>query len=105
MTALTETDNGREIELRTGQAARISLPENASTGYRWTVEAYDANMFDQPTEESHYPSGAVGSGGEIVFTFKARAPGKGRIALKNGRVWEGEAGVARRFQVTVSVAN
>ncbi len=105
MITLTESDNGRVIQMRSGDAVQIRLPENATTGYRWAIDSYDAALFEQPTEEARYPSGgAVGSGGEMIFAFKAKAPGKGQIALKNGRAWEGAAGVAKRFRITVQIA-
>ena len=105
MITLTESDDGRAIEMRSGDAVQIRLPENATTGYRWAIDSYDATLFEQPTEEARYASGAaVGSGGEMTFAFKAKAPGKGEIALKNWRAWEGEAGVAKRFRIRVQIA-
>jgi predicted secreted protein len=37
MLVLSQTDNDRTVSVRVGDMVRISLPENASTGYRWTI--------------------------------------------------------------------
>jgi inhibitor of cysteine peptidase len=103
MLSLVETDNDRTVDVRVGDVVRITLPENASTGYRWTIDRYDEDIVEALGSEPRYQSSAVGSGGEIAFTFKAKKAGTGEIALKHWRHWEGDRSVIGRFRVRLNV--
>jgi inhibitor of cysteine peptidase len=103
MLPLVETDNDRTVEVRLGDVVRITLPENASTGYRWTIDRYDEDIIEALGSEPRYPAGDVGSGGEIAFNFKAKKAGSGEIALKHWRHWEGDRSVIGRFRVRLNV--
>jgi putative transposase len=52
MLSLIETDNDRTVEVRLGDVVRITLPENASTGFRWTIDRYDEDIDPPPTKWS-----------------------------------------------------
>jgi predicted secreted protein len=54
MLVLSQTDNDRTVSVRVGDVVRISLPENASTGYRWTIERYDDEFL-----EAYQPKRAI----------------------------------------------
>jgi inhibitor of cysteine peptidase len=103
MLSLIETDNDRTVEVRLGDVVRITLPENASTGFRWTIDRYDEDIIEALGSEPRYTAGDVGSGGEILFTFKAKKAGRGEIALKHWRHWEGDRSVIGRFRVRLNV--
>ena len=40
--AVTEVDNGTTVEVHVGETLVLRLPENATTGYRWAIEALNA---------------------------------------------------------------
>lgn len=103
MLSLTETDNGRALALRPDDTIRISLQENAAAGYRWSIDRFDQDLIEALATEPRYASKAVGSGGEVTFSFKARKAGTGEIALKYWRDWEGESSVSKRYQITLNV--
>lgn len=99
-----ETDNNRTVDIRLDETVRISLRENATTGYRWTVERYDRVLFSELPSEAHYPATAgVGSGGEVVFIFQAKKNGTGDIKLKQWRSWEGDSSAIARFHILLRV--
>jgi inhibitor of cysteine peptidase len=98
MQSLTEMDNGRTVNLRVGESVRLTLPENATTGYRWTVDHFDREVVDPAGSEPHYAGGAVGSAGQITFDFKVKKAGSGDVALKYWRHFEGEGSVVKRFR-------
>ena len=98
MQSLTEADNERTVDLRVGESVRLTLPENATTGYRWTVDHFDREVVDPAGSEPHYAGGAVGSAGQIMFDFKAKKAGSGEVALKYWRHFEGEGSVVKRFR-------
>lgn len=98
MQSLTEADNERTVDLRVGESVRLTLPENATTGYRWTVDHFDREVVDPAGSEPHYAGGAVGAAGQVTFDFKAKQAGSGEVALKYWRHFEGEGSVVKRFR-------
>jgi inhibitor of cysteine peptidase len=102
MQTLTETDHDRTIDIAAGDTVRISLPENATTGYRWAIDRVDDDVIEAVGSEPHYAGNAVGSGGNVTFTFKGRKSGSGEIVLKYWRHFEGDASVQKRFRVRLN---
>ena len=103
MQSLTETDNDRTVDLRVGETFRVRLPENATTGYRWTIDRLDDEVVEAVGSEPDYAGSAVGSGGTVTFTFRAKKPGTGDIALKHWRHFEGDSSVTNRFRLRLNV--
>ena len=102
MQTLTEADNDRTIDIAVGDTVRISLPENATTGYRWAIDRVDNEVIEAVESEPHYAGNAVGSGGNVMFTFKGKKSGSGEIVLKYWRHFEGDASVRKRFSVRLN---
>jgi inhibitor of cysteine peptidase len=103
MVTLVEADNGRTVELRVGDTVRVTLAENATTGYRWAIDRCDEDVIEPLGSEPRYPSGAIGSGGEVTFSFQGKKAGTGEVVLKNWRQWEGDASVTNRFRIRLNV--
>lgn len=103
MITIVEKDNGQTVDLRLGNSVRIVLPENATTGYRWTIDRYDDEFIEAMATESHYTGKVLGSGGNVEFTFKGKKMGTGEIVLKEWRHWEGDASITRRFCVNLNI--
>jgi inhibitor of cysteine peptidase len=103
MQSLTEEDRDRTIDIHVGEAVRISLPENATTGYRWAIERYDEEFIEALATEPHYTASALGSGGNVVFVFRGKRVGTGEIVLKYWRHWEGDRSVSTRFHIRFNV--
>lgn len=100
---LIATDNNRTVDIHLNETVRITLPENATTGYAWTVERYDKALVKEVTAEQHYPEGLVGAGGEIVFIFQGKKAGTCDIMLKQWRSWEGDSSIISRFHIKIKV--
>ena len=103
MLTIGESDNGRTLDIGCGESVRVSLPENATTGYRWAIDRYDERVIEAIASEAAYPAGTPGSGGEVAFTLRGKNVGSGEITLKYWRHWEGESSVRARFQVRLNV--
>jgi inhibitor of cysteine peptidase len=101
MTTLTDQDNGRRLPVRVGDVVTLRLTENASTGYRWAPDAYNAGLVELVEATASYPKTATGSGGEAVFRFRAIGVGSSALALKCWRHWDGEGSIVRRFAVMI----
>ena len=102
MQSLAEADNDRTVDLRVGETVRVRLPENATTGYRWTIDRLDDEVVEAVGSEPDYAAGSIGSGGAVTFTFRAKKPGTGDIALKHWRHFEGDASVTNRFRLRLN---
>ena len=100
---VVETDNGTTLDIGLNETVRITLPENATTGYVWTVERYDKEHINELPAEAHYPQGLVGTGGEIVFIFQGKKTGTGDIMLKQWRSWESDSSIIGRFNIKIKV--
>ena len=100
---VVETDNGTTLDIGLHETVRITLPENATTGYVWTVERYDKELINELPAEANYPKGLVGTGGEIVFIFQGKKTGTGDIMLKQWRSWEGDSSIIGRFNIKIKV--
>jgi len=76
------------VQVEAGDEVVIRLPENATTGYVWSVGAIAENLV--LTGDDVIPAGGsgVGGAGERVFQVRAVAPGSGDVVLRLGRVWE-----------------
>lgn len=97
MQSLTEADNERTVELRVGEGVRLTLPENATTGYRWAIDRLDRDSVEMAGSDSHYGGGAIGAAGNVTFDFTAKKAGSSEIALKYWRHFEGDASIVKRF--------
>lgn len=100
---LTDQNQGQVVAVRVGQLVVLSLPENATTGYRWAIDRIDTNLVEAGEPVRQYASTAVGSGGRIEWVFSLKAPGNTEIALKQWRRWEGDRSVVTRFHVQLRI--
>jgi inhibitor of cysteine peptidase len=101
---LTQADNGKLIEVRTGNDIAIILKENPTTGYRWDIDEMSNEYIDQ--KPSHYVQPKdihVGGGGSITMTFTMKKPGTTRLALKLWRSWSKDSPPSERFAITIRI--
>ena len=98
MPSLTEADSGRTVDVRVGETVSVTLPENATSGYRWAIDNLDPGIAEANEAKPDYPVGAMGSGGAVSFAFKCTKPGSGEVSLKYWRHFEGDASIAKRFR-------
>jgi inhibitor of cysteine peptidase len=102
MKVIDVTDNDTEIRLADGERFEVRLPENASTGYQWSV-ARVSDPVELLDDDFVAPGTMVpGAPGQHHFTFVARGAGSGRVVLELRRSWEQQAEPEQRFEVGVS---
>lgn len=102
MQLLTESDNERTVDVCVGESVRVTLPENATSGYRWAIDRLDRDVVEEAGSEPHYAGGAIGSAGQMAFDFRAKKPGSGEVALKYWRHFEGDSSIVKRFRVRLN---
>jgi inhibitor of cysteine peptidase len=106
MTALTltEADDGRIISAHPGDEVVIRLPENPTTGCRWSIERIEGPFLHEGDSFALGSDVKIGSGGVRELRFLATDAATARIQLKRWQAWEGEQSVDARFTVTIMIA-
>ena len=101
---LTPAHNGQRFEIRVGDTIVLHLPETASSGYRWTIDAIDEVRLEiVGTGHRAGTEGTVGGEAAVFWKFAATSAGLARIAFKRWRPWEGERSVKERFEVKLEI--
>lgn len=101
---LTRSDNGSTIGLTIAAVARIELPENPTTGYRWALGAFDTAVVAVEHDDYHANSGGAGAGGTRTIVLIATGEGTTTVSAELRRAWEAPEQVIDRFSVVVIVA-
>lgn len=101
---LTEADNGKTVSVAAGSSLAVELPENASTGYRWSPDPPPLGAVALVGTE-HETSTATGGSGKVRFEFKAKDVAAAKLRFKYWRPFEGDSSVQKEFGVTVQVTH
>lgn len=105
--ALTEKNNGKKIALTKGSTFTITLDSNATTGYSWAIVRINPEQIALQGKPMYkaYPAaeGVVGSGGQIIYTFKAIEQGTCEMELIYRRPFALTEKPARKFTLTVEI--
>jgi predicted secreted protein len=98
--SLGPDDAGRTVTLAAGDPLVVELPEIPGTGYTWQVDALPdgAQLVDE-----RYDQASAGIGGQTRHVFVIAPGSGGAVRLRQGRPWEGDAGVSDSFEVTAVV--
>ena len=99
---LTESANGREVELRVGQSLVLSLPENRTTGYSWQLVKNGAAVCRLVEDVNEQTAQRIGSPGSHRWRFVAEKPGVSTIEMHLIRPWKADE-VTRSFSLKVRV--
>jgi inhibitor of cysteine peptidase len=101
---LSGADNGATVSVTAGEEIIIHLDSNATTGYEWAVAGLDDTLLRYLGTDYDAPEdGLVGQGGTQELRFEALDPGESTLSLKYWRPFEGDASIAERFSVTVTI--
>jgi predicted secreted protein len=91
-----------DVRVSLGDELVVRLPENATTGYGWSVHRVEGCL--EVTGDEYEVAGQLlpGSGGTRVVRVRPTAAGDGLLEMELKRPWESD--VADRFSVRVSVS-
>ena len=113
MLSLTSADHGRKLEINQGSEIQLTLNDNASTGYRWSLASLNPTLVELVSEQalanpsegagSQGPLPAVGRPGQVVYCFRALRPGRTEISLNYLRSWEGDRSTIDRFRLNLQI--
>ncbi|GAA2295129.1 hypothetical protein GCM10010234_41180 [Streptomyces hawaiiensis] len=92
-----------EVRVSLGDEVVVELPENATTGYLWSVQHIDGGL--EVTSDEYRAPGQVlpGAGGQRVVRVRPTAAGEGLVRLVLKRPWE--SAVQDQHSVRISVSD
>ena len=96
---LTEAHNGGRVSAAIGDILIVRLPENPTTGFRWTFQV--TNNLTQTVDNFVTTAADIGAGGQRCLQFSVQSIGVGRIEAVLRRDWE--TGIAPQSVFSVSI--
>jgi inhibitor of cysteine peptidase len=100
---LTEAENGGTFAVHLGDPIVITLPENPSTGYRWSADSLDETVLALDGHDYSPGGPGVGSGGTVAWRLHGKKEGRTRLALKKVRSWEANSAPSAQFAVSLEI--
>jgi inhibitor of cysteine peptidase len=92
------SSDGSAVTVARGDTLELSLPQNASTGYRWELTPSEGLRIIDDRLES--PASAhAGAGGHRVFVLRVEEPGIVQARLR--RAWEPPERAAQTYTLRV----
>lgn len=114
---VSASDEGKTIVVEKGKGVRLTLPANATTGFKWKVTSTNRTFgYPSPADGKYSGGGSdgpVGGGGKVVFTWKTSGPNiiagnnVHRVTLEYRRSFEDADGPAEKsfsFAVRIKAA-
>lgn len=94
--AFSMEDNGKSMSVKSGDVITLSLQENPSTGFRWTLEKSGGL---QIMRDSYTPSstGLIGAAGVRTWMFMVTGSGRQTITATYKQSWMPTTGSETRF--------
>jgi inhibitor of cysteine peptidase len=99
----TESDNGKQIDVRVDEEFEIALPETRTAGYRWIAKSKGEPQCQLVDDHSQPNTAGVGGSGTHNWRFRAVSPGTSQIGLQYARSWQHATEPAKTFTLTVRV--
>jgi predicted secreted protein len=105
VTVLRMQDNGREIQVKSGDFIELALEMQTGTGYIWEFQRLGEKHFQVVHTGTKSLAKRNRMGGPMlqVWRLKALEPGDAALSLDYLRPWEGRAKAVNHFAVTVRI--
>jgi inhibitor of cysteine peptidase len=97
---LDQTDAGRAQAAAPGDTVVVALDETPTSGYRWTVDAFEPAVLAAAGDEYIPSSSALGGGGVHRFRFEVVGASSSRIRLILRRPWDPDS-IVDTFETTI----
>jgi inhibitor of cysteine peptidase len=98
MKPLTADDAEQTIEVTTGEEIVVTLEENPTTGYQWTVDELVGHLTSVSSEFAAPGTQRPGAGGHRTIVLRATGSGPAELRVRYARPWGGETSDARRLR-------
>lgn len=91
-----------EVSVAVGDTLTLRLPENATTGYVWSLAEPSPGLALEDDQSIPGAGTAVGAGGEHLFRWRASQAGDWQVTARLARAWESAPLEERHLAVRVS---
>ena len=96
---LTEMGRGREVPVPAGVEVELVLPENPTTGLRWTLPD-SASL--EVISDTYAPADGVAPGAASLRVLRLRLTGeRAAIRLERRQAWEPDVAPEATFEITL----
>ena len=102
-TSLTEADAGTTRTVQLEEKVELHLPENPSTGYRWSINIVPPEAAAVIANDWSPAGPGVGATGTREFIITTKKPGTVMLRAKLWREWQGEGSITQRREFTLQV--
>jgi inhibitor of cysteine peptidase len=100
--SLASDDHGQNVEVSQNDQILLRLPENASTGYKWSVDA-DSAFLKIVSDDFEPPSGeSLGAGGGRKVIMEPVAKGSTMLGARLIRSWEADK-PRQQFSISITI--
>jgi inhibitor of cysteine peptidase len=103
----TESDNGKNLNLKVNDVITIKLESNITTGYKWNLSDETSTdimtLISSDYKTANTDESLVGGGGYETFNFKAKSKGSTAIILTYNRPWEKGEEPAKTYKINIVV--
>jgi predicted secreted protein len=103
ISSLTETDADTIRSAHVGDKVELRLPENPSTGYRWSIDITPSSGATINSSDWDPAGAGLGAIGIRKFIITTNEAGTLTIHAKLWRKWEGENSMTQRREFTLQV--
>jgi len=94
--SLTEADTDKTRAVQVGDSVELRLPENPTTGYRWSIDISPAGAATLTASRWNPGGPGIGAAGTREFVIAVRERGAVRMHAKLWREWQGEGSAIER---------
>ncbi|HSD06777.1 protease inhibitor I42 family protein [Flavobacterium sp.] len=99
MIVINKTFNGKKIKSKKGEAIKVQLEENPTTGYIWKIQSLDDKHIHFKEDKFEAEGDGVGAGGIKTFYFEINNEGVSDLHIVLSNSWENDP--ADTFNVTI----
>lgn len=100
---LSSKDSGQEVHIGLGDSVVLRLPENPTTGVRWSFDELDSALELTSDRYEQAPGNAPGAATTRVLTLQSRSHGRAEVRLKRWQEWEGASSIDATWHCTVRI--
>ena len=98
--------DGKEVRVTMTDVIVLKLPENPTTGVRWSFEQINGPL-KQVGDEYEPPDSSSGIGAMSTRVFRLQPLGSGtaRLQLKRCQEWEGDSSIDAKYSCVIDITN
>jgi len=101
---ITESDDGKILNLKEGETFNLKLYENPSTGYSWQLNLSNGlSILSDNYTQYPEPQGYVGGGGTHLWIIKAVTQGSQMVKGIYKQSWMNTTGTEENFTLNVEI--